>query len=84
MPRVIDLLDQEGLIEGEEPDAEARRVGDLTREPVGFPAARDVRLQNLAIRAQVNALVVNDDAVKVEEDCVDHELMSEPPAIAGD
>jgi alpha-D-ribose 1-methylphosphonate 5-triphosphate synthase subunit PhnI len=46
--RVIDLLDQEGLIEGEAPDDERRRVGDLTREPLVFPAGRDVRLQSLA------------------------------------
>ena len=48
LPRVVDLLDREGLIEGEPPDEEARRVGDLTREPLGFPAERDVRLQSLA------------------------------------
>jgi alpha-D-ribose 1-methylphosphonate 5-triphosphate synthase subunit PhnI len=48
MPRVVDLLDREGLIESEPPDDDARRVGDLTREPLGFPAERDVRLQSLA------------------------------------
>jgi alpha-D-ribose 1-methylphosphonate 5-triphosphate synthase subunit PhnI len=48
LPRVVDLLDREGLIESEAPDAEDRRVGDLTREPLTFPAARDVRLQSLA------------------------------------
>ena len=48
LPRVVDLLDREGLIESEPPDDEARRVGDLTREPLGFPAERDVRLQSLA------------------------------------
>jgi alpha-D-ribose 1-methylphosphonate 5-triphosphate synthase subunit PhnI len=48
LPRVVDLLDREGLIESETPDAEDRRVGDLTREPLTFPAARDVRLQSLA------------------------------------
>ena len=47
LPRVMDLLDREGLIESEPPDAEGR-VGDLTREPLTFPAGRDVRLQNLA------------------------------------
>jgi alpha-D-ribose 1-methylphosphonate 5-triphosphate synthase subunit PhnI len=46
-PRVMDLLDREGLIEAEDPD-DARPVGDLTREPLGLPASRDVRLQNLA------------------------------------
>jgi len=48
MPPVVDLLDREGLIEPEIPDDDNRRVGDLTREPVMFPADRDVRLQNLA------------------------------------
>jgi alpha-D-ribose 1-methylphosphonate 5-triphosphate synthase subunit PhnI len=48
MPRVLDLLDREGLIEAERPDEDTRAVGDLTREPLVFPAARDVRLQNLA------------------------------------
>ena len=42
MPRVVELLDREGLIEPEEPDAERRAVGDLTREPLDFPAGRDV------------------------------------------
>jgi alpha-D-ribose 1-methylphosphonate 5-triphosphate synthase subunit PhnI len=46
MPRVSDILGHEGLIEadgegGDEP-------GDLTREPLTFPANRDVRLQALA------------------------------------
>jgi alpha-D-ribose 1-methylphosphonate 5-triphosphate synthase subunit PhnI len=41
-----DLLAGSGLIEGEaEPTGE---VGDLTREPLSFPAGRDLRLQNLA------------------------------------
>ncbi len=47
-PRVIDLLDREGLIETEDPDAEGRLVADVTREPLTFPAGRDARLQNLA------------------------------------
>src|SRR5262249_37912414 len=47
-PRVVDVLDREGLIEPERPDDDARVVGDVTREPLVFPAARDVRLQNLA------------------------------------
>jgi alpha-D-ribose 1-methylphosphonate 5-triphosphate synthase subunit PhnI len=46
VPRVLDFLGQEGLIEpaptaGEEP-------GDLTHEPLSFPAGRDLRLQSLA------------------------------------
>jgi alpha-D-ribose 1-methylphosphonate 5-triphosphate synthase subunit PhnI len=46
MPRVPDILGQEGLLEG---DAAADgEPGDLTREPLSFPAARDVRLQALA------------------------------------
>jgi alpha-D-ribose 1-methylphosphonate 5-triphosphate synthase subunit PhnI len=48
MPRVIDFLAAEGLIE---PSPRARpddRVGDLTQDPLNFPADRDLRLQNLA------------------------------------
>ena len=48
MPRVVDLLDREGLIEAELPDGEADPVADLTREPLRFPAGRAARLQNLA------------------------------------
>ena len=48
MPRVIDLLDRDGVIETEDPDAEDRPVADVTREPLAFPAGRDARLQNLA------------------------------------
>jgi alpha-D-ribose 1-methylphosphonate 5-triphosphate synthase subunit PhnI len=47
-PRVIDVLDREGLIEPERSDDDSGVVGDVTREPLAFPAARDVRLQNLA------------------------------------
>ena len=46
MPRVADILGHEGLIE---PDGAAdAEPGDLTREPLSFPASRDVRLQALA------------------------------------
>ena len=46
MPRVSTLLGDEGLIESNPTnDAEP---GDLTREPLIFPADRAVRLQNLA------------------------------------
>jgi alpha-D-ribose 1-methylphosphonate 5-triphosphate synthase subunit PhnI len=46
MPRVPDILRHEGLLE---PDAASdREPGDLTREPLSFPADRDVRLQALA------------------------------------
>jgi alpha-D-ribose 1-methylphosphonate 5-triphosphate synthase subunit PhnI len=48
LPRVMDLLDREGLIESEAPGGGDGPVGDLTREPLTFPAGRDVRLQNLA------------------------------------
>jgi alpha-D-ribose 1-methylphosphonate 5-triphosphate synthase subunit PhnI len=48
VPRVIDLLDRDGLIETEDPDAEQEAVTDVTREPLAFPARRDARLQNLA------------------------------------
>src|SRR5262245_19597158 len=48
MPRVTDILGRDGLIEpSPAADAEAP-VGDLTREPLSFPADRDLRLQNLA------------------------------------
>jgi alpha-D-ribose 1-methylphosphonate 5-triphosphate synthase subunit PhnI len=48
MPHVTGLLDQEELIEREpETDINAP-VGDLTRDPLDFPAGRDLRLQALA------------------------------------
>jgi alpha-D-ribose 1-methylphosphonate 5-triphosphate synthase subunit PhnI len=45
---VVELLDQEGLIETETPEDDREPVGDLTRQPLTFPAARDMRLQGLA------------------------------------
>ena len=45
-PRVTDLLASDDLIEPS-PVAQAR-AGDLTREPLSFPAGREVWLQNLA------------------------------------
>jgi alpha-D-ribose 1-methylphosphonate 5-triphosphate synthase subunit PhnI len=46
MPRVADILRHEGLLE---PDGTSdREPGDLTRDPLTFPAERDVRLQALA------------------------------------
>ncbi|WP_322062532.1 carbon-phosphorus lyase complex subunit PhnI [Paraburkholderia sp. J63] len=48
MPRVVTLLDKEGLIEQEAPSSDAREPGDLSRDPLAFPADRSVRLQNLA------------------------------------
>lgn len=48
VPRVADVLNGEGLIE-RETIAEGDPDGtDVTREPMTFPAGRDVRLQNLA------------------------------------
>jgi alpha-D-ribose 1-methylphosphonate 5-triphosphate synthase subunit PhnI len=46
-PRVTDLLAAEDLIEPA-PPPDDRRAADLTRDPLTFPAARDLRLQNLA------------------------------------
>lgn len=47
VPRVTDLLGNEGLIEPEDA-ADHTPVGDITREPLAFPAGREVRLQTLA------------------------------------
>ncbi|HIJ61134.1 MAG TPA: carbon-phosphorus lyase complex subunit PhnI [Rhodospirillaceae bacterium] len=47
LPRVIDVLGREGLIESEAAGGDSP-VGDLTREPMAFPAGRDLRLQSLA------------------------------------
>jgi alpha-D-ribose 1-methylphosphonate 5-triphosphate synthase subunit PhnI len=46
MPRVNDILGAEGLIEGD--GAADDEPADLTREPLAFPARRDLRLQALA------------------------------------
>lgn len=47
-PRVVDLLNQEGLIETHPmPEGDPDPM-DLTREPLRFPADRATRLQNLA------------------------------------
>lgn len=48
MPRVMDILGADGLIEPSPEADQAQPVGDLTREPLSFPADRDLRLQNLA------------------------------------
>ena len=48
MPRVPDILGAEGLMEEEAPPEGDPRPFDLTREPVSFPAERDVRLQAMA------------------------------------
>ena len=48
MPRVPDILGAEGLMEPEMPPEGDPDPFDLTRDPVEFPADRDVRLQALA------------------------------------
>ncbi len=51
MPRVPDILGFEGLLETDAPverEPGETEPGDLTREPLRFPAGRDVRLQALA------------------------------------
>ncbi len=51
MPRVHDILGREGLLEPDEinpGETDGAEPGDLTREPLRFPAGRDVRLQALA------------------------------------
>lgn len=48
MPRVVTLLDAEGLIEQERPSENAPAPTDLALEPLLMPAERPVRLQNLA------------------------------------
>jgi alpha-D-ribose 1-methylphosphonate 5-triphosphate synthase subunit PhnI len=48
MPRVTDLLANDDLVEQSPALETGAPVGDLTREPLSFPAERDVRLQNLA------------------------------------
>src|SRR6201984_339507 len=47
-PRVTDILGRDGLIEPSPKAEDDQPVGDLTREPLSFPADRDLRLQNLA------------------------------------
>ena len=46
MPRVLELLGAEGLME--QPSRDNREPEDLTQDPLSFPAGRDLRLQNLA------------------------------------
>ncbi|MFV0295632.1 MAG: carbon-phosphorus lyase complex subunit PhnI [Hyphomicrobiaceae bacterium] len=48
MPRVPDLIGQDGFMEPEEAPEGDPRPFDLTRDPVEFPADRDIRLQALA------------------------------------
>ncbi|MCE6075374.1 carbon-phosphorus lyase complex subunit PhnI [Agrobacterium vitis] len=46
--RVSDILREEGLIEPDGDMPEDHLAGDITREPIEFPMARDLRLQSLA------------------------------------
>lgn len=49
IPRVLDILNSEGLIEpASEHQAAHETPADLTLEPMEFPASRALRLQNLA------------------------------------
>ena len=48
MPRVPDILGDEGLMEAEVPPEGDPAPFDLTRDPIKFPAERDTRLQTLA------------------------------------
>jgi alpha-D-ribose 1-methylphosphonate 5-triphosphate synthase subunit PhnI len=48
MQRVPDILGREGLMEAEVPPVNDPTPFDVTRDPVSFPADRDVRLQSLA------------------------------------
>lgn len=49
VPHILELLNKEGLIEQSRPAGEKDQTpGDLTRDPINFPASRAVRLQNLA------------------------------------
>lgn len=47
-PRVTDIIAGDDLIERNPPTDDSKPVGDLTRDPLAFPADRDLRLQNLA------------------------------------
>lgn len=48
IPRVPDILGDEGLMELEIPPPGDPKPFDITRDPIEFPANRDVRLQTLA------------------------------------
>ena len=47
-PHVMQLLDRDGLVEHVPETDEDQPVGDITRQPLTYPADRDIRLQNLA------------------------------------
>ena len=48
VPRAIDVLNSEALIQPESQEKEEKEIFDLTRQPLELPARRDARLQNLA------------------------------------
>ena len=48
MPRVTDIIGSDDLIEPNPQAPDGAPVSDLTRDPLAFPAERDLRLQNLA------------------------------------
>jgi alpha-D-ribose 1-methylphosphonate 5-triphosphate synthase subunit PhnI len=48
MARVADILGREGLLQPETEADPCAEVGDITRDPLSYPAGRDVRLQSLA------------------------------------
>jgi alpha-D-ribose 1-methylphosphonate 5-triphosphate synthase subunit PhnI len=48
VPRVTDIIAGEDMIERNPPQEPNGPIGDLTRDPLSFPANRDLRLQNLA------------------------------------
>ncbi len=48
VPHVSDLLGDQGLIEPNPEAGSDMPVGDLTRDPIAFPAERNLRLQSLA------------------------------------
>jgi alpha-D-ribose 1-methylphosphonate 5-triphosphate synthase subunit PhnI len=56
VPRVLDLLDCEGLVESSRPDPNDPPPADITRQPLEFPASRAERLQNL-VRADEGFLL---------------------------
>jgi alpha-D-ribose 1-methylphosphonate 5-triphosphate synthase subunit PhnI len=48
LPRVIDILQAQGLMGPDPPESSQDAPGDITRQPMAFPAPRNVRLQALA------------------------------------
>jgi alpha-D-ribose 1-methylphosphonate 5-triphosphate synthase subunit PhnI len=48
VPRVLDMLNRESLVEPATADPEDPPPADITRQPIEFPSSRGERLQNLA------------------------------------